>query len=346
MTLAVPVSTSLELERERETVLSCPYHAGSRHSMQLQIAVAFRRCTYSPQRLVSTNQTNRPDGEDAVPTRPGPTVQRRRLGIELRRLREQAGKTIDQVAQVLECSDSKVSRIENGQVSASPRDVRDMLDFYGLDSEHRDALVDMARTARERTWWQAYSDAPVMPLVGVEVAADRIQLYEPMVVHGLLQTEPYARALLRALQPDLSERQIERWVELRMARQRLLNNDLGPQLLVLLEECVLRRLVGGREIMRVQLRHLREVATLQTLTLQVLPLRVGEHFALNGAFSIYHFSDPADPDIVYFEHHLSDLYLEQPAQVARYIAAFDRLRSAALRPDESLSFLASLIQQS
>ena len=124
-----------------------------------------------------------------MPTRPGPTVQRRRLGIELRRLREQAGKTIDEVAQVLECSSSKVSRIETGQVSATPRDVRDMLDFYGVDPDRRDELVEVAREARKKGWWEAYSDTLAVPLVGLEVAADQILAYEAMVVHGLLQTQ-------------------------------------------------------------------------------------------------------------------------------------------------------------
>ena len=238
-----------------------------------------------------------------MPTRPGPTVQRRRLGIELRRLREQAGKTINQVAQVLECSDSKVSRIENGQVSATPRDVRDMLQFYGVDPERREELVEFARTARKKGWWEAYSDTPIVPLVGLEVAADRILAYEAMVVHGLLQTKDYASSLIRALQPDLSEGQIRRWVELRMIRQDLLGRKDPPAFNVLLEECVLRRPVGGRPVMRAQLQHLGEaVASKPSLTLRILPLSIGEHAAMDGAFTVHSFSEPADPDVVYFEH--------------------------------------------
>jgi transcriptional regulator with XRE-family HTH domain len=317
--------------------------------MQLQIAVAFRRCTYSPQRLVSANQTNRPDGEDAVPTRPGPTVQRRRLGIELRRLREQAGKTIDQVAQVLECSDSKVSRIENGQVSATPRDVRDMLQFYGVDPERREELVEFARTARKKGWWEAYSDTPIVPLVGLEVAADRILAYEAMVVHGLLQTKDYASSLIRALQPDLSEGQIRRWVEFRMIRQDLLGRKDPPAFNVILEECALRRPVGGRPVMRAQLQHLGEaVASKPSLTLRILPLSIGEHAAMDGAFTVYSFSEPADPDVVYFEHPsfervTNDHYLESPEIVERYRLAFEGLAAAALGPDESSQFLTRLI---
>jgi transcriptional regulator with XRE-family HTH domain len=278
-----------------------------------------------------------------MPTRPGPTVQRRRLGIELRRLREAAGKTIDQVAQVLECSDSKVSRIENGQVSASPRDVRDMLEFYGVQHERRDELVEFARTARRRGWWEAYSDTPLVPLVGLEVAADRILAYEPMAVLGLLQTEGYARSMIRALRPDLSDEQTERWVEFRMARQMLLGQENSPSLDVILEECVLRRPVGRRTVMRKQLQHLLEIAELPDLTLQVLPLATGEHAGMSGAFHIYRFAERTDPDVVYLEHTISDLYLESPDQVERYGATFERLRAVAMTPRRSAAYVSALV---
>jgi transcriptional regulator with XRE-family HTH domain len=279
-----------------------------------------------------------------MPTRPGPTVQRRRLGIELRRLREAAGKTIDEVAHVLECSDSKVSRIENGQVSASPRDVRDMLEFYGVDAERRDELVEFARTARKKGWWEAYNDTLLVPLVGLEVAANRILVYEPRVVHGLLQTRDYASALIRAVQPDLSEQQVQRQVELRMTRQQLLERDDAPELHFVLEECALRRPVGGLSVWRRQLQHLEAVmASTPSLTLQVLPLTVGEHAAMDGAFIIYQFSDSIDPNVVYCEHASIDMYVESPDQVESYKMAFERIRAEALTPDESSLFFAGLI---
>jgi transcriptional regulator with XRE-family HTH domain len=277
-----------------------------------------------------------------MPTRPGPTVQRRRLGIELRRLREAAGKTIDQVAQVLECSDSKVSRIENGQVSASPRDVRDMLEFYGVEGDRRQELVEFARTARKKGWWEAYSDTLAVPLVGLEVAADRILAYDAMVVHGLLQTEGYARALIKALRPDLSRDQIERWVAFRMIRQDLLRQDAPPSLQVVIEECALRRPVGGSSTMREQLQHLLEVANLSYLSVQILPLSVGEHGAVSGSFHIYHFAEASSPDVVYLEHTASDLYLDDLDQVERYRAVFERLQRAALTPQRSIAFLSRL----
>jgi transcriptional regulator with XRE-family HTH domain len=277
-----------------------------------------------------------------MPTRPGPTVQRRRLGLELRRLRDQAGKTIDEVAKVLECSSSKVSRIETGQVSASPRDVRDMLELYGVDEERRQGLVQVARDARRRGWWQAYGDTPAMPLVGLEVVADRIHQYEAMVVPGLLQTRDYAGAMIRALHPELTAEQVDRWVEFRMTRQELLDRANPPTLAVVMEECALRRPVGGRRAMRTQLRRLQAAISLPSLTLQVLPLRIGEHVAMDGTFAVYRFSTAADPDVVHFEHAPSDLYLERPEEVERYAAAFDRLREAALDPAESARFIAGL----
>jgi transcriptional regulator with XRE-family HTH domain len=280
-----------------------------------------------------------------MPTRPGPTVQRRRLGLELRRLREASGKTIDDVAEVLECSDSKISRIEHGQVSATPRDVRDMLDFYGVAPERRDALIEVARAARKKGWWEAYGDTLVVPMVGLEVAADRIHAYEAMAVHGLLQTREYAGAMIRAERPDLSPDQVDRWVQLRMTRQRLLRQEGAPTFDLVLEECALRRPVGGHDTLRSQLEQLAETARLPNLTLQVLPLDVGEHAAMSGAFMVFRFSGRSDPDVVYLEHTTSDMYLEAPEQVDRYVAAFERLQASSLSPRDSSSMLAALLRE-
>ena len=271
-----------------------------------------------------------------------PTVQRRRLGIELRRLREQAGKTIDDVAKQLECSDSKVSRIETGQVGATLRDVRDLLDLYGVTGEQREALVQVARQARQKGWWQAYSDTLVVPLVGLETAASTIRSYEVLCVPGLLQTGDYARAVIHATRPDLPAGQVERWVELRMARQDLLARGDPPQLCALLDESVVRRPVGGRPMMRDQLRHLVEVAALPAVQLHVLPFSAGEHAAMSGAFTIFSSPDPTDPDVVYLEHTRGDVYLESAEEVRRYAQAFDRLRAAALGLADTTALLTRL----
>jgi hypothetical protein len=185
----------------------------------------------------------------------------------------------------------------------------------------------------------------IVPLVGLETAADRIQAYEPMVVHGLLQTADYTRAIIRAGRPDLPSPQIERWVDLRMTRQALLTRDNPPEFTVVLEESALRRPVGGVSVLQGQLRRLAEAAELPSVTLQVIPLRVGEHAALSGAFNIYHFSGSDDPDVVYLEDGMSDLYLESNEQVQRYAAAFERLRMAALSPEDTSLFLSKLIAE-
>jgi Domain of unknown function (DUF5753) len=163
-----------------------------------------------------------------------------------------------------------------------------------------------------------------------------------MVVPGLLQTRDYARAMIRALRPEFSGDQVDRWVEFRITRQKLLDRGDPPTYVAVLEECVLRRPVGGRPAMWAQLRHLQAALDRPSLTLHVLPLRVGEHAAMNATFAVYRFSEPTDPDVVHFEHAPSDLYLESPMQVERYAAAFDRLRAAALDPDESARFISRL----
>jgi hypothetical protein len=277
--------------------------------------------------------------------RRSPTVQRRRLGTQLRRIRERAGLTIEQVADVLECSHSKVSRIETGQVAATPRDVRDMLDLYKVKSEEREALIQAAREARQKGWWQAYSDTPVVPLVGLEVAAQQIHQYAAMAVPGLLQTRDYARAITRAVRPDLPPEQIERRVDLRMARQEILVQGNSPAFSAVLEECALRRPVGGHTVMHQQLRHLVEAAALPSVTLQILPLTVGEHAGMSGTFTILGFGSPTDPDVVYLEQNTSHIYLDNAKQVERYVLAFDRLRVSALNSDNSATLLRTLTRE-
>jgi transcriptional regulator with XRE-family HTH domain len=271
-----------------------------------------------------------------VTLRQSPTVRRRRLAIELRRMRDAAGLTIEQVAKALECSDSKVSRIETAQVGATPRDVRDMLELYGVEGQQREALVQIAREARQRGWWQAYGDAfEEATYVGFEVAVASIRTYEALLVPGLLQTTEYARALIRALRPDWRDEDVERRVELRMTRQRLLSDSDPPALWAVIDESALRRWVGGREVMRRQLHHLVEVATLPTVTLQVVRFSAGEHGGMAGAFTILGFPEAVDPEVVYLENLASDVYLDRPEEIRRYAHLFNYLRSVALKPDDS-----------
>jgi transcriptional regulator with XRE-family HTH domain len=281
-----------------------------------------------------------------MPARQSPTVRRRRLGAELRRLREEAGLTIERVAATLECSESKVSRIETGQVGAMPRDVRDMLDLYKVGPEQREALIQIARDARQKGWWHAYTDVPVVPgYIGLEVSAAAIDTFGAMLVPGLLQTAEYAREVLLALRPDLPAEQIERRVELRMARQSILAGDQPPRLRAVLDEALLRRPVGGRAAMRRQLHHLGTAAERPDITLQVLPLDVGAHAGMDGAFTVFRFPQPSDPEVVHLEHTTGDLYLETAEETARYAAAFEELCNVALGPEDSAALVAAAARE-
>jgi transcriptional regulator with XRE-family HTH domain len=271
-----------------------------------------------------------------------PTGRRRRLGAELRRLREASGLTIDRVADALECSQSKVSRIETGQVSATPRDVRDMLALYRVDPDQREAMVQIAREARQRGWWQKFVDVPdgVPAYVGLETAANSIDVYMSLIVPALLQTADYARAIIGAVRPDLPEPEIERRVELRMSRQALLDRDDPPELRVLLDEAVLHRPVGGPAVMATQLRRLLEDADRPAVTLRVLPTATGAHAGMDGPFTIFGFPAPAEPDVVALDSAADALYLEGPEDLRRYRLVFERLLPAALPPVESAAFIA------
>lgn len=277
-----------------------------------------------------------------------PTVRRRRLGLELRRLREAAHLTLEQAAERLEFSTAKLSRIENAQVTATPLDVRGMLEIYEADAELRDALVQMAREARQKGWWQPdYGDLPIATRVGLETAAASISQYSGLLVPGLLQVSDYARAVLRAIRLDLKPQpeEIERRVELRMARQSILTQDAPPAIWMVLDEAALRRPVGGRKVMREQLQHLTEMAAVRNVTLQVLPYAAGEHPGLDGGFCIIGFPERGDPDVVYIETTTSDLYLELADAINRYTLLFDHIRAVALSPVESVEFLANMTRE-
>ena len=185
--------------------------------------------------------------------RRSPTIRRRRLGAELRRRREAAGVTIDGVAERLECSASKISRIETGHTSATPRDVRDMLEIYGVLGAESDELVQIAREARQKGWWHPYSTVLTGAYVGLEAAAQSVRAYEQQVVPGLLQTEEYAKAMIRAARPDITADEVDRRVRVRLGRQSLLNQDDPIDLWVVLDEAVVSRPVGGDGVMRAQL---------------------------------------------------------------------------------------------
>jgi transcriptional regulator with XRE-family HTH domain len=274
-----------------------------------------------------------------------PTVRRRRLGSELRRLRETAGLTIEKVAEDLECSSSKISRIETAQVTATPRDVRDMLEIYQVHGQQREELLRVAREARQKGWWQAYRDLPYSAVADLETEASSIRMYSALLVPGLLQTEDYAKALLRAIRFDLEPAGIQHRLELRMTRQSLLTREDPPALWVVLDEAVLHRLVGGRQVMRAQLQRLADAVTLPSVTVQVLPFGAGAHPGLDGPFTIIGFPDRADRDVVYIENVTSDAYIEDTDATRRYASIFDHLLATARSPADSAELFAKVAKE-
>jgi transcriptional regulator with XRE-family HTH domain len=276
-----------------------------------------------------------------------PTVRRRRLALELRRLREVAKLTCEEVAEQLECSASKISRVETGRVSVSPRDVRDVLEIYGVADEQRDGLVQLARESRQKGWWHPFGDT-VQPhlatYLGLESAASEIRIYEVNLIPGLLQTEDYARAILTTSMVNSPRPDVERRVELRMERQRLSRAD-PPELWCVLDEAALRRHVGGREVMRAQLEHLLEAASLRNVSLQVLPFAGGAHPGMGRPFSIMSFGEDADPDVVYLEEMTSSLWVENVDEVDRYHVYFNHLQATALSFEDSAAIVTAVLKE-
>jgi len=275
-----------------------------------------------------------------------PTVRRRRLAAELRALREAAKLTCEEVAEHLECSASKISRVETGRVSVSPRDVRDMLALYGVDPQQLDSLVQLARESRQKGWWHAYSDT-MQPrfatYIGLEDAAAEIRTYELNLIPGLLQTEDYARSIIAAGNLTGSQVDVERRVALRMARQPMLVSAVNPpQYWAVLDEGVLHRTVGGAGLMRLQLDHLLELADLPNVAVQVIPFTAGAHPGMGKPFVILAFPERADPDVVYLEDLTSTLYLEDVDEIDRYNVLFNHLRATALSFEESAALITSV----
>ena len=276
-----------------------------------------------------------------------PTVRRRRLALELRRLREAAKLTCEDVAERMECSASKISRVETGRVSVSPRDVRDILEIYGVPADQRDILVQLARESRQKGWWHAYGDS-VQPhfatYLGMESAASEIRIYEVNLIPGLLQTEEYARAVITAGMVNSPRADIERRVAVRMERQRLTISS-PPKVWAVLDEAALRRQVGGPEVMRVQLEYLRELGGMQNVSLQVIPFGGGAHPAMGRPFVILAFGEDADPDVVYLEDLTSALWVENVDEVDRYNVFFNHLSATALSFDDSAALMAAVLKE-
>jgi len=280
-------------------------------------------------------------GETPVPI--GPTVRRRRLGSELRRLREAHSFKLEEAADKLGLAASTLSRIETGKAPTRTVYLATMFEMYGVDDPgQRQVLTEMAREGHRKGWWAVYDD--VLPTgfdvyVGLEAEAAGLQVFEDQVVHGLLQTEGYARTVMTSVRRRQAARQIDRSVELRMERQKVLTRADPLKLWCILNEPVISRLIGGREVMRGQLAHLLEASQWPNVTLQVLPLSSGVHPALNGPFCILEFPERSDPDVVYTEGVAGHAYLERDSDVRACAEVFDLLRAAALSPADTVELI-------
>ncbi|MET8902824.1 helix-turn-helix transcriptional regulator [Streptomyces sp. NPDC048232] len=266
-----------------------------------------------------------------------PTVRRRRLGQELRRLRELKGMTAEEVAERLLVSQSKISRLENGRRSISQRDVRDLCGVYEVEDQRIvDSLMQMAKDSRQQGWWHAFGDIPYSVYIGLETDAESLRTYEPQIITGLLQTRAYAEALIQGALPETSVADIEKRVQVRIRRQERIAAQNNPlRLWVVLDEASLRRVVGGKQVMREQLEHVAEMSQLPHITVQVLPFDVGAHPGINGQYSILEFADAADSSVVYIEGVTSDLYLEKALDVQKYTVMYEHLRAQALNVEQS-----------
>ena len=278
-----------------------------------------------------------------------PTVLRMILGRQLQALREKARMSYADAAEVIYSSEWTVRRMERAEGGLKPLTVKALLIAYGVtDVREIDTFLSLAREASKPGWWHRYGDA--LPdwfkvAVGLEESASLIRAYEPQVVPGLLQTEAYARAITQASFPAETSEESERRVALRLARQDLLKRPAPPEYWVVLEETVLRRPIGGSDVMREQIGHLIEMAERPSVTVQVLPFSAGWHPAMYGMFNIYRFPEGAMPEVVYSESLTGAYYLNKPDETAKYSDALDQMTAQAATPDQTVTILRQILKE-
>jgi transcriptional regulator with XRE-family HTH domain len=272
-----------------------------------------------------------------------PTIRQRELGIRLRELRDAAGLSVEEAGAQLECSASKISRMETGARRANPRDVRDLCAIYGLsDQAQVDDLMDLARLAREPGWWSQY-DAVLSPYVGLEQEAVAITAFSMYYVPALLQTGDYARVTVRGIERKMDPAVLDQRVEARLRRQELLDSDKPPRYRALLDEAVLHREVGGPAVMYAQLDKILKCAAEDKVTVQVIPFNVGAHASIDSNFVLLEFdeSSPQRP-VVFVEGLYTNSYQEKKPEIDRYREALEYLRDAALSPRDSISLITEI----
>jgi transcriptional regulator with XRE-family HTH domain len=278
-----------------------------------------------------------------VPEVHSPALRRRELGALLRALRNRKNLTVEQVAEALLCSPSKVSRMETGQGSATARDVRDLCNLYEVtDEAERDRMMTLAREGKGPARWQRYELA-YATYAELESEALAISAFQSSVVHGLLHTADYARAQHENSMPRLSPDAINLQIEAKLARQRILTQADPPSFDVVLDEAALRRLVGGRQVMAAQLAKILDMSALPNVKVQILPFELGAHPALEANFTILRLPQPA-PGVVFAEGMIGSTYLDRPEDLKRYHDVFNKLQSISLSPKDSSNLIAKLLR--
>lgn len=275
-------------------------------------------------------------------TRSGPPMVRRQLGAELRRLREQTGRTSVDVARELGWSDSKLSRIETARIGVSADDLDLLGRLYRIDEARRDRLRELNRQSQKRAWWEAYGDVLLdqyEAYIGYETEASGIFAYHTMVVPGLLQTDEYARAVTEGDSSIRDPEVIEQLVTVRMARQAILSRQPSPQLRVILDEAVVRRQIGGFDVMHRQLRRLIAQGQRENISIRLLPFNAGAHRGLSGPFILLEFPPKMGNPLVYSEGMLGGVIRSKQDEVERYRAAFKAIEALALSPPDSVALL-------
>jgi transcriptional regulator with XRE-family HTH domain len=280
-----------------------------------------------------------------MPRRSSPSVRLRRLAAQLRELREAAGLTQEDVSERTGKDRSTLYRLESAQQRPQRSTLIQLLDLYGVGEPRRGELLAVLKDAGQRGWMrpfrselpEAYSD-----YIAFEDEARSISNYESLFVPGLLQTEAYARAQLRGTWPSAGEADIENRVAARMERQPVLSKHGAPKLWAIMDEAALRRLVGGRDVMREQVTRLLEARSLPNVTIQVIPYSAGAHPGMDGSFVILDFPDNDDQAIVYVESAAGGLFLEEITEIRRYILMFEHLRAAASGLDATAALLSGI----
>lgn len=266
-----------------------------------------------------------------------PTVRQRELGMQLRRLRTDRDLTVEEVADKLLCSATKISRMETGARRPSLRDVRDLSELYEVDASAAEDLMALARQARELGWWKQYDDLRLDPFIGLEQDASAITNFTMFYVPALMQTEDYARAIIKAIAPRIDPKILEQRVEVRMRRQELLERDNHPRYRVLVDESVLHRPAGGHQVMAAQLTKVLKYAKEDKAAVQVIPFDIGVPAISDSNFVLLDFDDPLLSSVVFIEGLISNQIFEKRSDLDRYREAVEHLRDSALSPRDSVT---------